>query len=127
MILTFKREEFAKVLDECLNSFTKQIHITALLHAIKEILQSSAPELEKAFGFQLLHHTAYGFRALALVAAQEMLKFAEEDYSMEAVAAPQAAWAKAKEKLHFHRVHVLRTWCEFWKIDQNSKLKDLYL
>lgn len=145
MSFTFRFEDFASVSQECLNAFSHDIEITALIHAIKEILLAGKKEYECTDGMHLLPHNKYGFRVLAAETGANMIKImANEESAVKEFITSEILFKKRdieetvkskmwrdlprKEESINNKEVAIRNWFKFWNLNsaKDVNLKEIY-
>ena len=113
-IFYFKYKDYTFVSKKCLELFEDYVEITALIHAVKEIMHAGIVEYQhrENEGYRFLHHNYYGFKTLAAILTANMLKKIYDG--------PPEKFAE--------KFMAVKKWCEFWKIEPNLdiNLKDIY-
>jgi hypothetical protein len=125
----FKYEDFTKVSQGCLDAFSEQLGITALLHAINEILKSGLESYQCVNGIQLLPVNRFGFMVMASAVCQAMYEEAEINArslrALEIIDTNKELLHKGKK--FESRINAIQSWRAFWGLwDTTFSLEAIY-
>jgi hypothetical protein len=127
---TFKYEDFTKVCQKCLNAFSEDFEITALLHSINEILKNGSGSYQCVNGMQLLPLNRFGFMVMASAVCQAMYKETEinEKSLREIKIIDSKEVLMQKVKKLDSRINAIQSWRGFWNLwDTTFDLKVIYM